>query len=163
QVVPAWMRSLLAVIGLIAWLWIVAQTLFGGAGTGDVVSLFSWVYGWVGLALVSALVGPAWEWLSPYNTLHRILGWVGARLGQSGGEPADYPQRLGRWPAVAGFLIVVWIELVARIDGGRTLGALIIAYTFITVAGMSYFGREEWRRKAEIFTVWFRILGRLAR
>jgi hypothetical protein len=162
QIVPDWLRGLLAVVGLIAWIWIVAQTLFGGAGTGDVVSLFSWVYGWVGLALVSALVGPVWEWISPFNTLHRMLGWIGERLGQNGAEPAKYPARLGRWPAVAGFLVVVWLELVARIDGGRTLGALIIAYTFITVAGMSYFGREQWRSKAEIFTVWFRILGRLA-
>jgi hypothetical protein len=162
RVVPSWLRVLLAVVGLAGWLWIVAQTLFGGAGNGDVVSLFSWVYGWVGLALVSALIGPAWEWISPFNTLHRSLGWIGERLGQGGSEPADYPKRFGRWPAVAGFIVVVWLELVARIDGGRTLGALIIAYTFITVAGMSYFGREQWRSNAEIFTVWFRILGRLA-
>jgi hypothetical protein len=162
QVVPAWLRTLLAALGLVAWLWIVAQTLFGGAGNGDVVSLFSWVYGWVGLALFSALIGPAWEWLSPFNTLHRILGWIGGRMGQDGGEPNEYPERLGRWPAVLGFAIVVWIELVARIDGGKSLGALIIAYTFITVAGMSFFGREPWRSNAETFTVWFRILGRLA-
>ncbi|MGI8929638.1 MAG: hypothetical protein ACR2H0_09295 [Candidatus Limnocylindrales bacterium] len=27
---------------------------------------------------------------------------------------------------------------------------------------MSYFGRQAWRRHAEIFSVWFGILGRLA-
>ncbi len=27
---------------------------------------------------------------------------------------------------------------------------------------MSYFGREKWRANAEIFSVWFRLLGRLA-
>ncbi len=57
---------------------------------------------------------------------------------------------------------MVWIELVARIGGGRTLGLLLIAYTFVTIAGMSYFGRQAWCRHAEIFSVWFGILGRLA-
>jgi hypothetical protein len=160
--VPAWLRTLLAALGLIGWLWIVVQTMVGGSGAGDVASLFMWVYGWVGVALVSALVGPAWEWLNPFATLHRILGSIGERIGLSGGEYADYPARFGRWPAAVGFAAVVWIELVARIDGGRTLGLLLIAYTFITVAGMSYFGREQWRHNAEIFTVWFRLLGRLA-
>lgn len=162
RTVPAWLRALLQIVGIVAWVWIVAQTLVGGSGDGDVASLFLWVYGWVGLALVTALVGPAWAWIDPFTTLHRALGWIGGRLGLSGGEPAEYPARLGRWPAVVGFAAVVWIELVGRIDGGRSLGLLFIAYTFVTLAGMSYFGREAWRRNAEIFSVWFGVLGRLA-
>ncbi len=162
RTVPGWLRAFLQVVGIVAWLWIVAQALVGGSGDGDVASLFLWVYGWVGVALICALVGPAWAWIDPFTTLHRGLGWIGGRLGLAGGEPADYPARLGRWPAVAGFAAVVWIELVGRIDGGRSLGLLLIAYTFVTVAGMSYFGREAWRRNAEIFSVWFGILGRLA-
>jgi len=160
--VPKWLSGLLMALGIVAWVWIVAQTLSGGAGDGDVASLFLWVYGWVGVALICALIGPAWAWIDPFTTLHRALGWIGGRLGLSGGKPADYPARLGRWPAVIGFGIMVWIELVARISGGRTLGLLLIAYTFVTLAGMSYFGREAWRRNAEIFSVWFGILGRLA-
>jgi len=160
--VPTWLRGLLMALGIVAWVWILAQTLGGGAGDGDVASLFLWVYGWVGVALICALIGPAWAWIDPFTTLHRGLGWISGRLGLSGGEPADYPARLGRWPAVIGFAIVVWIELVARVSGGRTLGLLLIAYTFVTLAGMSYFGREAWRRNAEIFSVWFGILGRLA-
>ena len=80
----------------------------------------------------------------------------------SGGETTEYPARAGHWPAVVGFAIVIWLELVARVDGGRTLGLLLVAYTLVTVAGMSYFGREKWRSQAEIFSVWFRLLGRLA-
>ena len=29
-----------------------------------VASTILWVYGWIGLALVSALLGPAWAWLA---------------------------------------------------------------------------------------------------
>jgi len=160
--VPVWLRGFLAALGLIAWLWIAAQTFFGGNGSGDVASLFLWVYGWVGLAMVSAFIGPVWSWLDPFTTIHRILSWLADRLGITGGDPVDYPERFGRWPAVVGFVVVVWIELVAHVDAGRTLGLLMIAYTLVTLAGMSYFGREVWRSHAEVFSVWFRLLGRLA-
>lgn len=160
--VPAWLRALLGGVGVLAWVWVVAQTFFGGSGDGDVASLFLWVYGWVALALVSALIGPGWAWIDPFSTLHRGLSFLGDRIGFGGSEPADYPDRLGIWPAVAGFAAVIWIELVGRIEGGRSLGLLFIAYTFVTLAGMSYFGRPAWRRNAEIFSVWFGLLGRLA-
>src|SRR4051794_23628367 len=73
RTLPPWLRYGLQAIGLIGWLWIVAQTLSGGNGDGDVASLFLWVYGWVGLALLSALLGPIWPWLNPFATIAHIL------------------------------------------------------------------------------------------
>jgi hypothetical protein len=160
--VPAWLRYTLQALGLIAWLWIVAQTFLGGSGDGDVASLFMWVYGWVGVALVSALLGPIWTWLNPFATIHQLLSAVANRLGIHGGEPAAYPDRLGRWPALLGFVVVIWLELVFRIQGGQPLGLFLVAYTFISVAAMAYFGRETWLANGETFSVWFEVLGRLA-
>jgi hypothetical protein len=160
--VPRLLRGLLMAIGILAWVWIVAQTVVGGNGDGDVASLFLWVYGWVGIALFSALGGPVWAWLDPFTTIHRALGWAGGKLGLGGGEPAAYPEWLGRWPAAALFAVFAWMELVARIEGGRSLGLVLIAYTFITVAGMSYYGRSTYRNNIEVFSVWFGILNRLA-
>jgi hypothetical protein len=160
--VPRWLRVLLGASGLIGWLWIVVQTFYGGSGAGDVASLFLWVYGWVGVALISALIGPAWAWIDPFTTIHRALSWLAGRFGMFGGEASDYPDRWATWPAVGLFIGVIWLELVARVDGGRPLGLLLVAYTLVTLAGMSYFGREKWRANAEVFSVWFRLLGRLA-
>ncbi|MEP7158485.1 MAG: hypothetical protein ABI797_03585 [Chloroflexota bacterium] len=159
---PRWLRLGLRSVGLLAWVWIVVQTVVGGSGDGDVASLFLWVYGWVGLALVSALIGPAWAWLDPFATIHELLSGFGKRLGISTGQNSDYPERLGRWPAVIGFAVIVWLELVAHVEGGRSLGLFMIGYTVFTVGAMSYFGREAWRTKGEIFSVWFDVLGRLA-
>ena len=51
---PRLARGLLRTLGVVAWLWIIVQTLIiGGSSDADVSSLFLWVYGWVGLALVS--------------------------------------------------------------------------------------------------------------
>lgn len=159
---PGWLGVVLRSIGLVAWLWIVAQALAGGNSLADVSSLFLWVYGWVGLAIVSAFIGPLWSWIDPFSTIHALLGRAGRLVGFGDGEPAEYPARLGIWPAVVGFAAVIWLELVAQLEGGRTLGLVLVGYTILAVAAMSYFGRDEWRRRGEIFSVWFGLLGRLA-
>jgi len=159
---PAWLCGVLRAIGLVAWLWIVAQGVIGGSSDADVGTLFLWVYGWVGLALVSAFIGPAWHWLDPFSTLHG-LGATGLRAAGVGSwERAGYPAWLGRWPAVAGFAFFVWLELVLAGGFGRTLFIVVVGYTAFTLAMMAQFGRDEWRSHGETFTVWFRLLGRLA-
>ena len=56
--VPAALRTVLRVVGLIGWVWIVAQGIAGGTSEASVATLFLWVYGWVGVAMLSALLAP---------------------------------------------------------------------------------------------------------
>jgi hypothetical protein len=42
------------------------------------------------------------------------------------------------------------------------LFVVVIGYTAFTLAMMAQFGRDAWRSHGETFTVWFRLLGRLA-
>jgi hypothetical protein len=162
--IPAALRWLLAAAGIAGWGWIVLQAAIVGANTeGDVASLFLWVYGWVGLALVSALVGPIWIWLDPFGSLHRIGAALLARLGVAGIAPAGYPERLGRWPATFGLAVFVWLELVVpAARGGQALGLVLIGYTVLTLVAMAQFGRDTWQRNGEVFSVWFAAIGRLA-
>jgi hypothetical protein len=161
HVPPAPLRLVLRILGLVGWLWIVVQGVVGGTSSAEVATLFLWVYGWVGVAAISALVGPIWQWLDPFSTLHDIGAWVVRRLGMQPWGVADYPTRLGRWPAVIGFAIVVWLELVLE-AGPQVLFIVLVGYTALTLAMMAQYGRDTWRSNAEIFTVWFRLLGRLA-
>lgn len=158
---PVIVRRGLQAVGLVGWTWIVVQGLAGGSGDGDVATLFLWIYGWVGLALLSAVVGPVWHFLDPFSTLHDGAAAVLDRLGVRGWPAADYPARLGRWPATIGFAIYVWLELVL-FAGPSTLFVVLVGYTAFTLAMMAQFGRDEWRSRGETFTVWFRLLGRLA-
>lgn len=152
----------LGTLGLVAWLWIVAQGVAGGSSAGDVATLFLWVYGWVGMALVCAAIGPAWHFLDPFSTLHDLGAGALRRLGVSTWEPADYPERLGRWPGVLGFAGFVWLELAMGGGGPQVLFIVLIGYTAYTLAMMAQFGRDPWRAHGEVFTVWFRLLGRMA-
>jgi hypothetical protein len=157
----AWLRTALRVIGLVAWIWIVAQGIAGGTSNAEVATLFLWVYGWVGLALVSAFIGPIWHWLNPFSTIFDIGAWVIRRFGVQAWEPATYPERLGRWPAIVGFAVVIWLELVQQASPD-VLFIVLVGYTALTLAMMAQYGRDTWRAHGEIFTVWFRLLGRLA-
>ena len=158
---PASIRYGLRAVGLIGWLWIVAQGIAGGNSAGDVSTLFLWVYGWVGLALLSAFVGPVWHWLSPFATLFDLGSGVMRRLGIRGWDAAEYPSWLGRWPAIAGLVFFIWVELVGQAGPGL-LFVVLVGYTAFTLAMMAQFGRDTWRANGETFSVWFGLLGRLA-
>ena len=158
---PVALRFALRALGLLAWLWIIVQGVVGGSSDAEVATLFVWVFGWVGVAMVSALIGPAWHFLDPFSTLHDLGAAVLRRLGVTSWELADYPERLGRWPAVIGLFVVAWLELV--LDAApEVLFVVVVGYTAFTLAMMAQFGRDTWRANAEVFTVWFRLLGRLA-
>jgi hypothetical protein len=158
---PAALRIVLRTLGLVAWLWIVVQGIAGGESDAEVATLFIWVYGWVGVAMVSAIIGPAWHFLDPFSTLHDIGAAIVRRLDIEPWEMAEYPAWLGRWPAAIGFAVVVWLELVLQ-GGPQVLFIVLVGYTAFTLAMMAQFGRDTWRANGEVFTVWFRLLGRLA-
>jgi hypothetical protein len=162
RTVPAWLRLALRAVGLVGWGWIVLQALVGGTSAADVASLFLWIYGWVLLPIVSALIGPVWPWLDPFSTLHDLGAALGRRLGIRGVSPRPYPAALGAWAAAIGLAAFVWLELVARVEEGRPLGFVLIGYTIVTLLGMLQFGRDAWRANAEVFGVWLGVLGRLA-
>jgi hypothetical protein len=162
RVVPAWLRLGLRAIGLVAWTWIVLQAGVGGSSDADVASLFLWVYGWVALPILSAVLGPVWAWLDPFSSLYDLGAGLLRRAGIGSSSPRPYPELLGAWPAAIGLAVVVWMELSARILDGRPLGLVLVAYTVVTLAGMAQYGRDAWRSRAEVFGVWFGVLARLA-
>ncbi len=111
---PLWVRVALRTLGLLGWAWIVVQGILGGTSDGAVASLFLWVFGWVGVAMLSVAIGPVWHFLDPFSTLHDIGAAVIRRLGIDGWATAPYPSTLGRWPAMIAFAAVIWLELVLR-------------------------------------------------
>ena len=158
---PAAIRIGLRVAGLLGWAWIIAQGIIGGESDGNVASLFLRVYGWVLIAMLAVIVGPVWHFLDPFSSLHDLLAWVVRRLGIRPWDLVDYPAALGRWPAAIGFIVVVWLELVLDAGPGILFIALV-GYTVLSLAMMAQYGRDEWRSHGDVFSVWFRLLGRLA-
>jgi len=155
-------RWALRLVGLVAWLWVAAQTVAGGSSDAEVASLVLWVYGWIGLAIVSALLGPVWAWLDPFTTIYDLIAAIFRPTGLHLPGRAPWHQRTQAWPAVITIVFFIWLELSGRIGGGRDLGVVLLGYTLITLVGMAWYGKHRWRTHGEAFSVWFGLLGRLA-
>lgn len=124
-----------------------------------------WVVWWVGLAYVSGLLGDLWALLNPWRSVFEATEWLlqrvrpGLRLGLN----ADYPRRLGCWPAAILFAWFIWAELIwPDSDSPASLAQMVVTYSLITWAGMLIFGCRTWLRHGEVFTIVFGLLARFA-
>ena len=113
-----------------------------------------WVGMMLGLTAVTAVLGDIFQIVNPWSATLRIL--------QIGVHPRlPYPPALASWPAFACYLALSWLELIAP-PRPALLAWALLAYTALTTAGATLFGRDAWFRHAELFSVFFRISGMLA-
>jgi len=132
--------------------------------TQNLAPTFVWVVWWVGLAYASALVGNLWVLINPWNI---SFGWVETlwRLGfeRELSFHLRYPDKLGVWPGLLLFLVFTWMELVyinSALPARIAQAALV--YSAITWGGMLLFGKEQWLRRGEAFSLAFGFLARFA-
>ena len=140
---------------------VVAAGLFGpDEFLENPATVVLWVDFWVGLGIVSVLLGNIWDFVSPLDAAGRLLDGLLARRGAAA---APYPSALGLWPATALLLVWSWIELVW--DAGKeplTLVLILLAYVGIQLLAMAAFGAEVWLARGELFTVVARTFARFA-
>ncbi|MFI5718495.1 hypothetical protein [Nocardia sp. NPDC051750] len=119
-----------------------------------------YVFLWVGVMAASLLAGPVWKMLSPARAIHRAGCRVLGRAPDAG--PLRYPGSWGRWPAVAGLVTFVWLELASPEPGSVTAVTVWLGgYLIVTVAGLCAFG-TEWAEQADPLEVFSSLLGRLS-
>lgn len=146
-------------IGLLLWFGAMLAALLGLVHEFLPSTVF-WVFIWAGLPIFAAAVGNPWPAMSPFRWLVQTASRL---LGRQPDLGLGYPAVLARWPAVGLLLIGLIVEL--TIPGSGTagfVGGLMLAYTLITVAGMSLFGAVTWLRNGEVFEVLFGWFGRVA-
>jgi hypothetical protein len=129
---------------------------------------FVFVTFWLGLVFLSVLLGDVFRAFNPWRAIANAISWVFRFIArQDAPSPLAYPQRLGRWPAVAGLLGFLWFELIYSAGGTEglstsELAVAAMAYTVITFVGMALFGIEAWLRQGETFSVYFGMFATLA-
>jgi hypothetical protein len=121
---------------------------------------------WLGLVLLSVLLGDVFRAFNPWRAIGRLFsGAFRLVAGQSAPAPLTYPERLGRWPAVIGILLFVWLELIAGAGVSPTPHKVAVAtviYSVITFVCMGLFGVERWADRGEAFGSYFGMFSRLA-
>jgi hypothetical protein len=160
-----WLGPVVTLIGAL----LVAEAVIGGIfSTTDEsqeffenpVTVLAWVDFWVGLGIVSWLVGNVYERVAPLNVAGRALDRALARRHV---QPLAYPARLGQWPAVVLLLVWSWMELVwPQAKEPRILALILLVYIVGTLIGCALYGAEAWFGNVELFSVFARTLSRFS-
>jgi len=124
---------------------------------------FIFVTAWLGFPLFGVLLGgDLFRALSPWRAAGRAVGWGFTKIARQPPAHLRYPEALGRWPAAAGLVAFVWLEIVYGSSGGITVGisphttaVAALVYTGYTLAMMAVFGVEKWCTTGETFSVYF--------
>ena len=123
---------------------------------------FVWIIWWVGMGYASALVGNLWMMLNPWKIIYE---WAERLLGADGGDGVlfRYPEHWNVWPAMLLFFAFAWTENVySSASEPARLALLILLYSMITWTGMAVFGKHEWLRHGEAFSVLFGFFARFS-
>ena len=146
---------------------IIATGLFGdNRPVENLTPTFVWVIWWVGMGFFVALLGNLWELVNPWKVL---FTWIEALYHRFWPEQEctlgyDYPQNWGIWPAVILFFAFSWAENAfgEGATGPSSLAQMIVVYSIITLAGMFIFGKRQWLRHGEPFSVVFGYFSRFS-
>ena len=128
------------------------------------------VTAWLGFPLLGVLVGNLFPAFNPWNAVAAPAGWAWRRVAGKAPAHLAYPERLGRWPAVIGLFLFVWMELIYGEGSGVAVGVspdVVVkdaaSSEIYTLVMTGLFGREAWFRNGEIFSVYFGMFGSLGK
>jgi hypothetical protein len=152
-------RAVEVVGGVIGVLILAFVLLTGYAGPptplDNFAPTFIFIIFWVGLVFASVLLGDLFRLFNPWRAIGRAVF--------RGRERRVYPERLGRWPAVAGLFGFTWIELASGWgEHPATLATAVAGYSVLTLAAMAVYGAEPWARHGETFSVYFNLFSRMS-
>ena len=146
---------------------LVALVLAGHFGTQDPLTnplpLTVWTLWWVGLTLAHALFGNLWSALNPWRGLHDLLSRLPGLGPWLARPPLRYPPALSYGPAIVFFVAFAWFELISTVPQSPDILARAVAVYFgLNLCGILIFGKADWLRYGEAFSVFFRIVSWLS-
>jgi hypothetical protein len=154
-------RGALRALGLLATSYVVLAMVFGHDDALNPTAATVYVLFWVGVPLLSLLLGPVWRLINPIRTLQLLLARLVRADPVAGLSPL--PRWLGYWPAALSLLSFVWLELVPR-ESNTTLPTLRLyfaCYLAVHLFAATYFG-SRWFDQGDGFEVFSSLFGRLS-
>lgn len=136
--------------------------LTGFFGTRDPYRNFNMTFFWVvfvlGCAYLTALIGDLYALMNPWQTLAALIGrfWRGFLRGRMA-----YPAWLAYWPALALYMVFIWVELFG-FTRPLSLAKWLAGYTALNLSAVWLFGASAWFRYGEFFGVFLRLVAHMA-
>ncbi|MDZ7673888.1 MAG: hypothetical protein U5K30_02295 [Acidimicrobiales bacterium] len=114
---------------------------------------------WVGVPILSALLGDFWRRVNPLWTVAAVLDRLGRRDPEASTATGIWATH---WPAAAGLAVFLWLELAYHEPGSpAVVGIFLGAYAGVMLVGAAAFG-AGWLRTGDGFAVFFSLLAALA-
>jgi hypothetical protein len=119
-----------------------------------------YVFLWVGLVVLSVLLGPVWRQVNPVRAIHGAINRLAGLDPTEGLRPL--PPGIGYWPSAVGLFAFTWLELIypdnATLTTFRmTIGLYIVLHLF---AALLY--GSTWFDRADAFETWSGLFGRFS-
>jgi hypothetical protein len=158
------LRAALGALSFAVYLVVVSAALVGtDSPTRNLAPSFVYVAFWLGMPLLSVLLGNVWPVVDPWRAAADAVTWASRKAGIDWRPPLDYPPRLGYWPAAALLTGFVALELAyPDPDSPRAVGIAALVYSWLTWTGAAAFGRRAWFENGEGFTSYFGLFSRMA-
>lgn len=131
----------------------------GSTDPADNIALtLFWVLFLLGFAYLTLFVGDLYALIDPWKWAVEGLERLGLDLSTA---RVSYPQRLGYWPSFLLYGALIWIELFV-VPKPIVISMVLLIYTAITFTGAALFGKKTWFCRVDPFSVFFRLIGKLA-
>ena len=153
-------RVFLRALGLLATAYVVMAAVFGKDDALNPTPGAVYVLLWIGVPVLSVLLGPVWRLVNPIRTVHELLSRALGTRPKDGLAPL--PASLGYWPAAVTLFAFVWMELVA--PDNTTLPVLrtfFAVYFAVNLLAATFYG-SRWFDRGDGFEVFSSLAGRLS-
>lgn len=151
-------RAVFVGVGLLVTAWTLLALLAGQDTANNPAPFVVYVWLWVGLAFCSIVFGAIWRLVNPVRWLRR--GLLALARVDDDFTLAEY--RLGYWPAAAGLLAFVWLELIAPDNASLpTLRVAVLGYLLVSLILALTFG-PAYLREGDPFVAWSSLYGSLS-
>jgi len=161
---PARPRPVARLLSLVVTYFVAYVGLTGTQETTyNLAPVFFWLVVWIVVPLSCGLLGDWTKAVNPFAVLARLGDNAGLRKAVLTREqPLVWPTRLGWWPAVVLFVLLVLGELVFQLDTTRPafVGSLLVLYGLASLVLGLVFG-PGWLARGEVFSGLFNAWGRL--
>ena len=157
--------GVMGVVGLLLVLVAGLSPLVAGGdklGARNIAPVLLWVYFWLVVPFLGALVGDLYTGLNPWRTLSRWLG-IGEGEHQASQTTVGYGLRVGIWPGAVLFVAVAWFELVYPKSSDPAAIAIAAAvYSALLLMAVARFGRETALTSIDPFNSYNRLISAIS-
>ncbi len=142
----------LKIVSVFLFLLTIVSGLFGkNRALTNFNMTFFWIIFLLGLTYLTAIIGNIYSFINPWKIL----------LGRIKHGILDYPKWLSYYPALLFYFILIWLELVAETDP-KIISSALVLYTLANILGVFTFGKTSWFQYGELFSVFFRLIGKIS-